>query len=295
MGVMHPHCGMCAQCLQRRIATLGAGAAEVDPEEGYVVDLLLGPRHEGGDRAMAVDIIRSAFEYVRFSQEEFATQFASELAWLNLGCPDEPSTDVARKFVDLFKRHGNAVREIFVRATEQHATALLDKTLPESCLLRLAHQTPYAAHEIPPAVKARFLNDQNEDEVGQLEASSEVLIAVDKIRKQILIGGIAPLKASSDFRIVSLLVGLYLQDRGAGCLPADYRTMLADDLAEALGRVGDTAARKAVSRLRRKISREFMQLYNIELSLDAVIENVHGKGYRINPAVRVVAPAALAR
>ena len=39
-----PHCGKCAQCLQRRIATLGAGAAEVDPGEAYVVDLLLGPR-----------------------------------------------------------------------------------------------------------------------------------------------------------------------------------------------------------------------------------------------------------
>jgi hypothetical protein len=46
--------------------------------------------------------------------------------------------------------------------------------------------------------------------------------------------------------------------------------------------------------LRKKISREFEQLYGGKLSLDAIIENVHGKGYRINPAVRVVAAAELA-
>jgi 7-cyano-7-deazaguanine synthase in queuosine biosynthesis len=64
----HPHCGTCAQCLQRRIATLGAGAAEADPSESYAIDLLRGPRLPGADRVMAVDTVRSALEFRRFSE-----------------------------------------------------------------------------------------------------------------------------------------------------------------------------------------------------------------------------------
>src|SRR5262249_16661286 len=83
----HPHCGTCAQCLQRRIATLGAGAAEADPSESYAVDLLLGPRLPGVERAMAVDMVRSALEFRRLSEEGFAIRFAGEFAWRPMSVP----------------------------------------------------------------------------------------------------------------------------------------------------------------------------------------------------------------
>jgi 7-cyano-7-deazaguanine synthase in queuosine biosynthesis len=75
-----PHCGKCAQCLQRRISTLGAGVAEADPDESYAVDFLLGPRDLGMDRAMAVDTVRSALEFRRLSDDDFAFRFAEPLA-----------------------------------------------------------------------------------------------------------------------------------------------------------------------------------------------------------------------
>jgi hypothetical protein len=40
---------------------------------------------------------------------------------------------------------------------------------------------------------------------------------------------------------------------------------------------------------------EFEELYGSRLGFDAVIENLRGKGYRLNPAVRVVAPDQLKR
>jgi hypothetical protein len=92
---------------------------------------------------------------------------------------------------------------------------------------------------------------------------------------------------------VFLLVSLYVEDRNSGRMPTEYRTLSAQDLADASGRTDDTSGRQAVSRLRRKISREYKELYGVALSLDALIENVHGKGYRLNPSVRVVAPDAL--
>lgn len=66
------HCGACVQCLQRRISTLGGGAGEADPSEAYAIDLLLGPRQRGVDRAMAVDTVRSALEFRRLSDASFA-------------------------------------------------------------------------------------------------------------------------------------------------------------------------------------------------------------------------------
>ena len=60
---MHTHCGTCAQCLQRRIGTLGAGFGDADPEGDYAVDMLLGARENNEDRPMAIDMIRSALEF----------------------------------------------------------------------------------------------------------------------------------------------------------------------------------------------------------------------------------------
>src|SRR5262245_43502395 len=130
-----PHCGRCAQCLQRRIATLGAGAAELDPGEAYLVDLLLGPRAPGVDRAMAVDRVRSALEFRRLSDDDFATRFAGEFAWLTMSFPDLGPDKVARRFVTMLRSHGDAVRKIFMDAATAHASDLIDHTIPDSCLL----------------------------------------------------------------------------------------------------------------------------------------------------------------
>ena len=44
MTKLHPHCGQCSQCIDRRFAILAAGQDEDDPEDAYKVDLLLDGR-----------------------------------------------------------------------------------------------------------------------------------------------------------------------------------------------------------------------------------------------------------
>ena len=289
-----PHCGKCAQCLQRRIATLAADTSEADPTEAYDVDLLTGSRQVGDDRVMAVDIIRSALEFRRLSDDGFENRFAGELAWLTTCFPGQTPSEVARRFIDMFRRHGEAVRKIFVRATKEEAGALIDKTLPDSCLLRMVHDSPEMKLDDTPIASVRPLEVDktggDHHEGGSAERT-EIVIAIDNKTKQIRIDGIAPIKGSSYFRAMSVLVRLYVEDRDAGRLPDAYRTLSAEHLAAN----GDTAGRRVVSRLRRRIMDEFNVLYGVELDLDGVIENVHGKGYRINPSVRVVAPGELAQ
>jgi hypothetical protein len=136
MSAMTPHCGKCAQCLQRRIAVLAAGAAHADPGEGYVVDLLIGSRDRDEDLAMAIDMVRSAFEYRRLSDAEIVVRFANELGWLTTSFPGIEPAEVAQRIFAMTKRQGEAVRDIFVCATRDYAAALVEGALPDNCLLR---------------------------------------------------------------------------------------------------------------------------------------------------------------
>jgi 7-cyano-7-deazaguanine synthase in queuosine biosynthesis len=287
-----PHCGKCAQCLQRRIATLGAGADEVDPKEAYVVDLLRGPREPGVDCAMAIDMVRSALEFRRFSEEDFATRFAGEFAWLTMSFPGLRPDDVARRFAAMFRSHGDAVRTIFVKAAAAHATDLIDHTLPNSCLLQIAVNSPGMNFDEEP-LTSRPPKSTAESTINEENTNSAILLAVDDAAKRVRIDGLAPLTAPSEFRLMSELVRLHREDGLAGRAPDKFRTISAAHLAEAISSTGDTAGRKAVSRVRKKIKDEYEQLYGSLLPLDAVIEKVQGRGYRLNPQVRVVSPDQL--
>jgi hypothetical protein len=274
--------------LQRRFATLGADAAEADPLDSYIVDLLLGPREPGEDRAMAVDMVRSGLEFRRLSDDEFATRFAGEFAWLTTSYPGLAPDEAAHRFIAMFRRHGEAVRAIFMEAAAARASDLIDHTLPDSCLLQIAVNSPGMSIDDEPIVlrsaeaMVEFVASDEDAERGS------ILLAIDDARKRILIDGIAPLTAAGEFRLVSVLVRLHREDREAERAPGNFRTMMATDLAEAASSTGDVAGRKAISRLREKINGGYRELYGSLLDLNAVIENVQGKGYRLNPLVRVV-------
>src|SRR5262249_32635630 len=42
MTILHPHCGHCSQCIDRRFAVLAAGQGQNDPVDAYKVDLFTG-------------------------------------------------------------------------------------------------------------------------------------------------------------------------------------------------------------------------------------------------------------
>ncbi len=290
------HCGKCAQCIQRRISTLGAGAADQDPEEAYAIDLLRGARQDGEARQMAIGMISAAVDFRRLSEVGFATTFASEFGWLTDSFPGHSPDEVARNFIAMFKRHGDAVREIFVNATKEHAAALFDKTLPESSLLRTWYESAgpemdetYRAKLERPAVEA-----PNGNVIDEIE-TFVVLLALDEKRQRVLIDGIAPIDGPTNYRVISVLAKRHREDREAERLPENYRTIRAAELAHEASVTCDTAGRQAVSRLRGRLTREFAALYPPGLPQDAVIENVHGKGYRLNPNVRIVDQNELAR
>jgi 7-cyano-7-deazaguanine synthase in queuosine biosynthesis len=289
-----PHCGTCAQCLQRRLSTLGAGASDLDPAEAYAVDLLTGTRQPGEDRAMAVDMIRSALEFRGMTDEQFAIRFASEFALFTNSFPGQDPSEVARCAADIFRRHGEFVRSVFIQAASDHAADLIDHALPDSCLLRIAIRTPGMEFDDAPIDAVRH-NDLLDECAGTVAIANDdrIRLAVDSHRKQIVIDGLGALTSPTEYRIVSVLVDLFREDIRAERAPENFRTLSAEKLAEEASSTGDQSGRKAVSRLRRKIAEEYRKLYGGPLERDAVIENVWGQGYRINPSVRIVSPSQL--
>src|SRR4051812_4408091 len=153
MTRLHPHCGQCSQCLDRRFAILEAGQAHEDPDEAYKVDLFTGERPAGPDREMALAYVRSASDVNRMADVAFFSRFGE--ASRAVGFSDEPAGVVAERIFDLHRRRAAAVCTVFDQAVSKHAGALREQSLPASSLLALVvgqrkqKEGPHAADPAP--------------------------------------------------------------------------------------------------------------------------------------------------
>jgi hypothetical protein len=298
MSAMAPHCGKCAQCLQRRIAILAAGAADTDPGEGYAVDLLIGPRDRDEDLTMAIDMVRSAFEHRRMSNTEFGVRFANELAWVTSSFPGMAPADVARRVIAMAKRQGDAVRDVFVHAATENAAALIEGALPGNCLLRAVFPTADMALDNAPIVSPRpgEVHSGGEAEEGGATALAELVITIDADKKWVLIEDFAPIAGRKSFPLIAALIEVYCKDRDQGRRPENYRTMSASELADRIEPSDEEGVRKTIARIRADLAEGCVALGRPTLAPNQLIQTIHGKGYRINPTtVRVVALGEIRR
>jgi predicted MPP superfamily phosphohydrolase len=122
--------------VDRRFATLGAGARVHDPEGLYAVDLLTGERPTGEPRAILEAYVRAANEIARATDHEIFAQHG-ELARVLSYLPGRVD-DAAAKVIDLHRRHAAEVEDVLDAGIREHASALRRGTLPRSSLLVLA-------------------------------------------------------------------------------------------------------------------------------------------------------------
>jgi hypothetical protein len=84
------------------------------------------------------------------------------------------------------------------------------------------------------------------------------------------------------------LVDVHEKDRSDGLAPENYRYMHSSHLTKVLGITG-LGLRRRVMRFRRGVADSFEKCLGLPLPDDAVIQNRRWQGYRLNPAIRVVA------
>ncbi len=131
-----PHCGVCSQCIDRRFAVLAARAADHDPLAAYRVDVVAGEVPEGKPRTMLAVYTETARQVGRMTSSRFFARFgevARALPFLSA-----PNAVAGQRVYDLYRRHGQEVREVVLQALRDYAIGFLDRTLPPHCLVRMA-------------------------------------------------------------------------------------------------------------------------------------------------------------
>lgn len=246
---------------------------------------------------MAVDTIRSALEFCRLSDTAFVTKYAAELGWIVAGLPQLNPNDVGRQFIEIFRRQGSAVNAMFVQAIKDHAEDLLHCRVSPDSLLRMVFSDATMQLDRTPILAAAAPQPSPPVHTGADDrvASSKILVAVDDVRKRIVIENIASIGGATEYRLMSELITVFKEDRNSDRAPKNFRTMTSEALADALS-ADEWLVRKTVSRVRQKIKKEYQKLHQENRRLDHIIQNVHGKGYRLNPEnVQIVDPSEITR
>jgi DNA-binding response OmpR family regulator len=291
------HCGTCVQCIQRRISTLGGGAAEFDEAEGYSVDLFAGERDKPEDRAMAVGSVELALDCAAMSDRQFMGRFALEVSQVVQAHPQAQRDVTAQSLISLFRRHGDTVRSIAIDVVRAAADKIVDKAIKPGSLLALLATPDFLGQRTVPQgmvspAAAEPAAERSTEGASRL-SEGQIAVAVDSERKWIMISGIATLTGTTMFALLRHLIELSTVDREAKLAPKRYRCKLGKVLADDLGLPDAETVAQAVRRIRKEIAEGFEALEGYRPDDAAVIENVHGSGYRLNPVVVIVSPSEL--
>jgi len=207
---MHPHCGKCSQCVERRLVALAAGYGDdEDPPEMYGLKFLT-EGLDGEDRIL----VESYFETVNKIQRiQNATQFCVTYPELGrvINHINGSADQVAQAIFDLYRRHAIQVGD----ALDAEGRAAISRLgeLPANCGLSIAFsRRPLPAAEATP------------ETVGDLVTTADGLV-LDETAFSISWDGHDPLEIGNrkEFRLLHELA------KSAG------RYVAFSDLAERLG------------------------------------------------------------
>ena len=284
MTKLHPHCGQCSQCIDRRFAVLAAGQEHEDPAEAYKVDLFLGERQPGPDREMALAFVRSASNVHQMADVAFFVHYGE--ASRIVGFFPEPTDRVARRIFDLHRRHVSAVCRVFDEAITSHAAALRQGTLPSTCLLSLI-------------VSRRDGESAYPERSGELDHSgaigADIRMAVDEVQKRVIFHRWGEIRGVSAELIITLAKP-FRQAMRDELAPEHYPFTETSNLIRKTSCDANEGLRRRVLRCRNKIAQLATNAGDPPPSLDAVIENSQWHGYRLNPdRIRIVALSELSQ
>jgi hypothetical protein len=290
MTRLHTHCGFCSQCVDRRFAVLAAGLEAHDSEAMYKVELLTGALPPGEARTMAESYVRMASEIELMNDIAFFGRFGEASRAVRF--LPEDANEAGRKIYELYKRHATEVCGVVDNGIRQNASALRAHSLPASCLLVLALPKREEAETFVSSPPIRDLAQRElEDEVEESRLGPKIRIAFDEEKKQVIFGS-WPVLIGASYALLNQLRANYEDAKRAGRAPENYPFVGSHELAQRL-RVEEPTLRRQISRLRRQLDKHSVASGNGPLLPDAVIENEPWVGYRLNPAVLVLAVSQL--
>jgi 7-cyano-7-deazaguanine synthase in queuosine biosynthesis len=134
-----PHCGVCSQCLDRRLSVAAAGEEEHDPRSGYRVNVLTGEVPDGMGRTMVAVFAETVLRWARMSQAEFLARYGEVGRLLDVG---GGAAATAAAVYELHRRHGQELARAIEDAVTRQASSALWRTGESTCLLRMVTGDP---------------------------------------------------------------------------------------------------------------------------------------------------------
>jgi 7-cyano-7-deazaguanine synthase in queuosine biosynthesis len=131
-----PHCGVCSQCIDRRLASLAAGLAEHDLCEGYVTNMFTDALPEGEPRMQVEGHLRLVHRIGASPNPAFEDE-CIELVRAAAALPG-PVAQSRSRLADMCFRYAAEARAVFEAQVQVHAPALARGHLPPTCGLLLA-------------------------------------------------------------------------------------------------------------------------------------------------------------
>ncbi len=280
-----PHCGRCIQCLQRRISTLCAGVGDSDERAGYQADVFRDPMPEGRDRVLAVGSIALAMTCADLSDRQFLGEFADAVSRCLTAIPSGQREEAVRRLADLFRRHGQAVRDRIIEEEQRYVPDVVKGTAAPDSLLSVVLKGGLGAAAPERTGWAQEAPLRDVHKPTGLEG--RIFVAFNEQRRCIMISDRPELKGRTIVSLMQFLINAWKEDRANELAPENHRSFAAKILANELALKSDEAARSAVKDARKTLAETDWMEASGASDANAVIETT-GDGYRLNPNVIVV-------
>ena len=244
----HTHCGVCSQCIDRRIAILAANQEANDPGEAYRVDLLIGERnktkeHEVDPRTMLAAYLETTNEIERMKPIEFFSRFGEASRILRHG----GNADVlAMQIFDLHRRHAKHVTGVIEQGIAKYKTDIRKRTLPTTCLLRLVYESGQSNAPV------MAIASKGQTSAPALPKSPSVNSSADNVFKRKGQAWIVRFAGGEEFILLpskgAAYLHLLLSQQGAQLSAIDMACRIAKNRNQyALGNAGEKSDREALT------------------------------------------------
>ena len=278
MTKLHPHCGQCSQCIDRRFAVLAAGQEHEDPAEAYKVDLFTDKRPAGPGREMVLGYVRPATMVSGMEDTAFFARYGEASRVVRQF--SEPADVVAERIFDLYRRHASAVCRVFDGAIASHPEALRQGDLPADSLL------PLVFVQYQGGAPCHVLSEMPQQlAVGRVE----IRIAIDEEEQSVVFDGWGEVKGVGAGLIIALVEPFWqaILDRIS---PERHPFTESGELCRKTGCDNEETLRRRVLRCRNRIKKLAKAAGDPPPSIESVIENIPRRSYRLNPdRVRILA------
>ncbi len=171
---IHPHCGTCSQCVDRKFAVIYAGLDSSDELLGYEKNIFLDSLEEGTQRMQVMSPVQFALDLRNRNLDSFCVKYPQVYDTIVDSSPREGEKILQATF-DLHRRYAEEVYEVVSEEYAKNWEKLFNRELPESCLLMLT--SPASNRRSDTVIEERsrqLVEDLRNCAVGTVEALEDI-------------------------------------------------------------------------------------------------------------------------